>query len=147
MALMVVATLWYQWRVTGNPMLAPYLLHQKIYGTPQTLFWQAAVQDAPGVHHYRDIADVFRWQLNAHRAGFSWSTEGARLGAFWQFYLQPLLTLPLLFLPLIIRKRRLAELALGALALMVGNAMYPFFFPHYAAPLCALLMLLIVAGM
>jgi uncharacterized protein (TIGR03437 family) len=147
MIVLVATTMWYQWRVTGSPLLAPYLLHQRLYGTPQTFFWQAAVKDAPGVHHYRDIADVFRWQLDAHNAGFSWSAEGARLAAFWQFYLQPLLTAPLLLLPAIVRKRGMAALTLSAVALLAGNAMYPFFFPHYAAPLCGLLILFIVSGM
>lgn len=147
MAALVAGSLWYNWRTTGNPLLPPYLWHQSLYGTPQTLLWQAPIRDAPGAHRHQDIADVFHWQLAAHQEGFSWSNERARLGSFWQFYLQPLLTLPLLLLPLALRNRRLLALLLSALALFVGNAMYPFFFPHYAAPLCGLIILLIVYGM
>jgi uncharacterized protein (TIGR03437 family) len=147
MTAMVAGTLWYNARATGNPLLPPYLLHQRIYGTPQTLFWQAPVRDAPGVHRYQDIADVFQWQLAAHQAGFSWANEAVRLGGLWQFYLQPLLTLPLLLLPLVLRRRRMLMLVLSAVALLAGNAMYPFFFPHYAAPICGLTILLILHGM
>jgi uncharacterized protein (TIGR03437 family) len=138
---------YYNWRVTGNPLLMPYSLHQRIYGTPQNLFWQPPIQDAPGVHGYRDIADVFQWQLAAHRKGFSWGLEGERLKSFWHFYLQPLLSLPLLLLPFVLRKRHMWVLLLSAVALFVGNAMYPFFFPHYAAPLCGLILLFVVYGM
>jgi uncharacterized protein (TIGR03437 family) len=138
---------YYNWRVTGNPLLIPYSLHQRIYGTPQNLFWQPSIQDAPGVHGYRDIADVFQWQLAAHRKGFSWDLEGERLKSFWHFYLQPLLSLPLLLLPFVLRKRHLWVLMLSAVALFAGNAMYPFFFPHYAAPLCGLILLFVVYGM
>ena len=99
------------------------------------------------MHRYRDIADVFQWQLAAHRKGFSWSLEGERLKSFWQFYLQPLLSLPLLLLPFVLRKRYLWVLLLSAVALLAGNAMYPFFFPHYAAPLCGLMLLFVVYGM
>jgi uncharacterized protein (TIGR03437 family) len=139
--------MWYQWRVTGNPFLSPYILHQRIYGTPQTMLWQAPVQHAPGVNDYRDIADVFHWQLEAHQAGFSWFREGLRLQQFWQFYLQPLLSLPLLFLPIVLRKPRLPVLLLSAIALLAGNAMYPFFYTHYAAPLCGVIILFVVSGM
>jgi uncharacterized protein (TIGR03437 family) len=147
MAALVAATAYYDWRVTGDPLLMPYILHQRIYGTPQTLFWQAPIQDAPGVHEYRDIADVFQWQLAAHRKGFSWGQEAERLESFWHFYLQPLLSLPLLLLPLVLRRRYLWVLLLSAIALLAGNAMYPFFFPHYAAPLCGLIILFVVYGM
>jgi uncharacterized protein (TIGR03437 family) len=141
------ATMWYNFRVTGSPQLPPYLLHQRIYGTPQTLFWQAAVQSTPGVNRSKDIADVYQWQLAAHQAGFSWTNEAARLNSFWQFYLQPLLSLPLLLLPVVIRRRRMLVVLLSALLLLAGNAMYPFFFPHYAAPMCGATILLIVCGM
>ncbi|HJZ95203.1 MAG TPA: hypothetical protein VKE70_01775 [Candidatus Solibacter sp.] len=141
------ATMWYNFRLTGNPLLPPYLLHQRFYGTPQTMFWQAPVRSAPGVNRHNDIAEVFQWQLAAHEAGFSWTNEAARLESFWQFYLQPLLTLPLLLLPFAIRQRRLLVLLLSALLLLAGNAMYPFFFPHYSAPLCGITILMIVCGM
>lgn len=147
MLALVAGTAYYDWRVTGDPFLMPYLLHQRIYGTPQTLFSQPPIQDAPGVHDQRDIADVFQWQLAAHRMGFSWSLEADRLKSFWHFYLQPLMSVPLLLLPFVMRKRKLWVLLLSAVALLAGNAMYPFFFPHYAAPLCGLILLFVVYGM
>jgi len=147
MAALAAATAYYDWRVTGHALLMPYILHQRIYGTPQTLFWQPPIQDAPGVHGYRDIADVFQWQLAAHRKGFSWGLEAERLKSFWHFYLQPLLSLPLLLLPLVLRRRYLWVLLLSPVALLAGNAMYPFFFPHYAAPLCGLIVLFVMYGM
>jgi len=147
MTALVAGTLWYNARTTGNPFLPPYLWHQHLYGTPQPLLWQAPIKDAPGVHGYQDIADVFHWQLDAHQQGFSWSNEGGRLGLFWEFYLQPLLSVPLLLLPLVLRNRRLLVLFLSAVMLLVGNAMYSFFFPHYAGPICGLMVLLIVSGL
>ena len=71
----------YQYRVTGNAVLPPYLLHQQMYGTPQTLYWQPPIADAPRVHSYQDISDVFQWQLAAHQTGFSWSIEAVRLAS------------------------------------------------------------------
>ena len=147
MIALIAATLWYNSRTTGNPLLPPYLWHQRLYGTPQPLLWQGAIMDAPRAHRYQDIADVFRWQLDAHQQGFSWPGEGARLQDFWLFYLQPLLTFPLLLLPLVLRRRRLLVAFASAVALLAGNAMYSFFFAHYAAPLCGLMILMIVSGL
>ena len=147
MTVLAAATMFYQWRVTGNPLLSPYLLHQRIYGTPQNMFWQPPAPETPAVHDYQDLADVYQWQLKAHQKGLTWSIEGERLGVFWQFFLQPLLTLPLLLLPLALRNGRMRWLSLGALALLVGNTMYPFFYAHYAAPMCGLILLLAVCGM
>ena len=147
MLVLALATMWYQWRVTSNPLLSPYLHHQRIYGTPQNMFWQPPAPDTPAAHDYQDLADVYEWQLKAHQKGLSWSIEGARLGQFWNFFLQPLLALPLLLLPLVLRNPRMRLLVLCALALLAGNTMYPFFYPHYAAPMCGLILLLGVYGM
>jgi uncharacterized protein (TIGR03437 family) len=146
-AVILASTAFYNWRVTGNALLMPYALHQKIYGTPQPFYWQAAIADAPGVHHQKDIEDVFHWQLEAHDQPLTVAVEGERLLSFWRFYLQPLLTVPLLFLPLLWRDWRLGVLLLSASMLLAGNSLYPFFIPHYAAPLCGLLVLLIVWGL
>src|SRR5260370_6309438 len=61
--------------------------------------------------------------------------------------MQLLFSVPLLLLLFVLRRRHLWVLLLSAVALLVGNAMYPFFFPHYAAPLCGLILLFVVYGM
>lgn len=147
-AALAAGTAYYNRRATGSWLRMPYAHHQKLYGTPQPFYWQAPVPDAPGIHRAGDIADVFRWQLDAWRSGFTWRGQGERMAAFWRFYLQPLLTLPLLFVPLLLyRRRRLGLLFLAAAAVPAGNALYPFFFPHYAAPVCGVAILFVVEGL
>ena len=144
--LLVAVTGLYNFAVTGSPWLPPYGLHQKVYGTPQPLYFQKPILDAPGIHHYADIQDVFRWQLGAHQLHFSWEGEWARLESFWNFFVQPLLTIPLVVLALRCRSRKML-VPVAALSLMlIGNSQYPFFFPHYAAPVCGIVLLLIVQG-
>jgi uncharacterized protein (TIGR03437 family) len=138
---------YYNWRVTGHPLLMPYALNQKLYGTPQSFFWQPPLLNAPGIHDSKDIADVFDWQLKTYREGFTWSNQAQRLGSFWAFYLQPLLTLTLLWLPFVMRDWRIRLLVLAAALTLVGNSLYPFFFPHYAAPICGVILLVTVQGM
>jgi uncharacterized protein (TIGR03437 family) len=146
-ALLITGTAFYNRRVTGSALLMPYSLHQKMYGMPQPFYLQRAILDAPGIHRQKDIEDVFHWQLDAHEGRLAGNGELARLKAFWSFYLQPLLTMPLLFLPLVWRHARLRILLLTAATLLAGNRLYPFFFPHYAAPLCGLTILLSVWGL
>ena len=146
MLVLLAGTAYYNWRVTGSPLVMPYTLHQKVYGTPQSFYWQRPILDAPGIHRSRDIADVFQWQLGAYKSGFSWSRESDRLAAFWNFYLQPVLTVPLLFLPFFCRRRRLLVALVAVALVLAANSLYPFFFPHYAAPICAVLLLLVVQG-
>ncbi len=146
-AVLAAGTAYYNWRVTGHALWMPYSLHQRIYGTPQSFFWQAPITDAPGIHRHKDLADVFHWQLDAYRSQFRWGLQAERLKAFWRFYLQPLFTLPLLFLPLAWKRRRLRVPLLAAGVVLAGNTLYPFFFPHYDAPLAGLLLLAVLEGL
>ncbi len=120
---------------------------KKSTGRRSLSYWQAPIRDVPGIHRQKDLEDVFRWQLDAYNTKFSRAVFEQRLQDFWRFYLQPLLTLPLLFAPLVFRHRRGWVLLAAAIAVLAGNGFYPFFFPHYVAPLCALLMLLVVEGL
>jgi uncharacterized protein (TIGR03437 family) len=138
---------YYNWRVTGNPLLLPPSLQQKVYGMPQSFLWQPPILDAPRVHRYKEIADVFNWQLKAYKTGLTWEVAGARLQVFWRFFLQPVLSLPLLILAWWTRKKWPWWLALGIALLIIANFLYPFFFPHYAAPAYAALLLLSVEGL
>ncbi len=136
-AVIVAGTLYYNRRVTGNALLFPYQLHQKNYGTPQNLRGGREVVDAPRAHVQKDIADSFEWQRDMFREQATWrglaAMVGEKLRSFWSFYLGPGLTIPLLVFGLAGRRIRL--LAFAALFVVIGVAvLYPFFFPHYVAP-------------
>ena len=149
--LIAAGTLYYNWRVTGDPWLWPYQLHQRIYGTPQNLLGTAPVLTAERVAAQKDIRDNFHWQLDLFQAQSSWQGLLAALPKkmlhFWNFYFQPLFTFPLLFLAAAFAHRHLRLLLItGLFVLFGGFALYPFFFPHYAAPLCGLFLVLTMEG-
>ncbi|MDQ6666154.1 MAG: hypothetical protein M3Z23_17375 [Acidobacteriota bacterium] len=150
-AAIFAVTAFYNWRVTGNPLLMPYQLHQRIYGTPQSFFWSTPVYDAPGLHRNKDIVDNFHWQLRAYVKQSSWAGLADQLltkaNLFWSFYFEPLLTLPLLFLPFALKERWTRLLVCTALFVLLGIAMYPFFYYHYAAPICGITLFAVVQGM
>jgi hypothetical protein len=149
-------TMHYNWRVTGDPWLWPYQWHQRIYGTPQNLRGSAPILTASRLPSQsdaaqKDILQNFQWQLGLFQAQATAKGLTAALpekaDVFWDFYLQPIFSLPLLFLPFTWRRRqvRFALLAVG-FVLAAGFVLYPFFFPHYAAPTYGLLLFLVLEG-
>jgi hypothetical protein len=142
----------YNQRVTGEWSKLPYLLYQERYGVPQRLYFQPPVEAPAGVQRHKDLADNYEWQREAHEQGRGvgkyFARTGEKLVAFWRFLVQPLFTIPLLLLPLVWRRdRELRFLAIAVGAVLLASSFYPFFFPHYAAPVTAAVLALIVAGL
>ena len=150
LALNVVSIGYYNWRVTGKPMLLPYVLYQKEYGTPQSFFWQAPAPAPPGISQYRDIADNYSWQLEHYQAKSSWlgllNATSGKASLFWSFYFGPALSIPLLFFAWIRKAGRLRFLLVCAAIVLAGTALYPFFFPHYVALICGVVLAAVVQG-
>jgi uncharacterized protein (TIGR03437 family) len=149
-AALAAATGYYDWRVTGNPLVMPYLLHQRIYGTPPHMRWSSYTQ-APRARQYSDLSDNYDWQEGLFRdqstvEGLA-SALATKSKAFWTFFLQPISSLPLLFLPLTLRRSRMRFLFFTAVfALCTGWILYPFYFAHYTGPLMGVLLVLVLQG-
>ena len=150
-AVAAAGLLYYDWRVTGNPLQTPYQLHQQIYGTPQNLLWSAPLMEAARVKQQRDIFDNFEWQLGLFQEQSSWrgfaQAMGEKLSSLWVFYFQVILSVPLLLLPFALRRGRIRFLLFVTVFVLLADfLLYPFFFPHYAAPLSGALLVLILQG-
>ncbi len=145
----VAFTAYYNWRVTGNPLQLPYLLYQKLYGVPQSFYWQQPVPPGNSVQ-LPEIAANYRWQLDRHNVRDSLTemakVAGEKLESLWMFYLQPAWTLPLMALPWIWKDRRLRFLLLAGAFVLAGVALYPLLYPHYLAPICAVFVAVVVQG-
>lgn len=138
---------YYNYRV-GKTFLFPYQEHQRVYGTPQNFRWGNEVLGAPRARVYQDISDNFEWQRDMFRKQANWRGMSKllldKLDSFWRFYLGASLTLPLL-LGLFAKQGRV--LAVTTVFTLVGIvALYPFFFPHYAAPLMGSVLVLTLFG-
>jgi tetratricopeptide (TPR) repeat protein len=143
--------LYYNWRVTGHALLMPYQWNQKLYGTPTPFYFQRPISEPPGLARYKDLRDNFLWQKENYNARLPLSNlaaiTGEKLASVWDFFVQPALTIPLLFVPFIWRKRELRPVLSAAVFVLAGIGLYPFFFPHYAAPIFAIFVLVIVEGL
>lgn len=143
-------TAYYNWRVTGDPLLLPYQLYRRSWGVPQSFLFEPAVPKPASIVVYRDLDDLYHAQRAAHDDAASWDgfrrSAARKLGEFARFYLHPLMAVPLLLLPWGLRRRRIQVLS-GAVVLVLGGALlYVFFLPHYVAPIIAAWIALAVEG-
>src|ERR1700677_2207021 len=116
------ATGYYYWRVTGNPFRMTYQVNRSTYATAPYFFWEKTRPEP--VYHHAVMRDFYRWELNDVRKnrtlhGFLTSAV-AKMESWWQFYLGPLLTLPLLAIPWVIREKKMRLPVIICAAMVAG---------------------------
>jgi hypothetical protein len=142
---------YYNWRVTGNPWMMPHQLSRNTYAVLPDFSWQS-LRPEPAYRHEvmrtfyvdHDLA-YFRDRLTM---GFADRLFSKALD-FWIFYFGPLFSLPLLVaLPWLLRNRRMRFLWIVFGLMWVGFSIVVYTLPpHYAAPMTALVVALIVQSM
>jgi hypothetical protein len=123
--------LYYDWRVTGDPLLTPYILNMRTYSHYHPFLWQADTPE-PVYHH-----DLMR-RFHAMRR------DRSDMLGLWlmlrddiDHYTGSLLLLPLLAAPWILRSRKLRGLFIAALSVVAALATSVWIRPHYLAPAMA----------
>ena len=136
-------------RVTGDPTVFPYALNRKLYGTPQTFFFQKPI--IIDSFRYADIRDEYETQLALHERRHSPKelvvAEIGRLRTFWSLYIGPALTVPLLFLPFIWRERNMGFVLFASALFALNIIVFFAFLPHYAAPALGLIFIVLLVAM
>jgi len=129
---------YYNWRVFGSPFTLPYQVNRAAYASAGVFVWESPKPARVLTH--QAMSDFYGgWELrNFERArtlgGFLERTL-EKLTAAWQFYLGPVLTIPLLFLPAVFRDQRVRPLLIACAALALALSVQAWFMPHYAAPI------------
>jgi hypothetical protein len=131
-----VATSYYYWRVTGSPFVLTYQVNRRTYATAPIFLWQTP--PAEPAYRHPVMRDSYRWELagfeeNRTLRGALRKTWGKFVSS-WQFYLGPLFTLPLLFLPWTIRERRVRFPLVVGLLLVAAISVETWTLPHYFSP-------------
>jgi hypothetical protein len=143
------ATGYYYYRVTGNPFRMAYQVNRDTYATAPYFIWQTPRPER--AYHHAVMRDFYRWELGEFtkdRTFTGYLRRGAdKFFSWWQFYLGPLLTLPLLAFPRVIRQRQMRLPVLICAAMVAGFSVQTWTMPHYFAPATAALYLLLVQGM
>jgi hypothetical protein len=149
---------YYFWRVTGNPLQMPYQVDRTAYAVTPYFLWQtprpapAYDQDALRQFYLHTELDFY---LRNRSLGALALLEAGRILEIWLFYIGPVLTLPLVFsaaaLPYGISWPDLSKpvrlFLVATLVSLAGLALEVFFFPHYAAPMTALVYALVLLAM
>jgi hypothetical protein len=140
-----LASSYYYYRVTGDPFRMAYQINRDTYATAPYFLWQTPRPEP--VFRHTILRDYSRWELDHFKQertfkGFL-SGSAEKFKGWWQLYLGPTLTLPLLALPWAAfdRRLRLPWLTLGGMFL--GFAVQTWTLPHYFSPATAVLYLVV----
>src|SRR5271157_2173556 len=144
-----LGTGFYYYRVTGSPFVMTYQVNRAQYATAPYFIWQKPRPEP--VYHHAVMRDYYRWELGEFQRNrtFKGYVERAagKLAAWWQFYLGPLLTVPLLALPWVVRDRKMRMPLLLCDAMAFACAIQTWTFPHYFSPATGALYILLVQGL
>jgi hypothetical protein len=144
------AMAYYNYRLTGHPLLMPYQHNGNTYAFIPLFLWQP-LQPEPSYHHDQIRAyheDWARTQYLAKRTPTGYFKDlTQRLNAFCGFYLGLTLLIPLVAFRWIVRGRGMRLAALSCAVVFGGLSVTTWFQPHYAAPLTAPLFPLVVGGL
>jgi hypothetical protein len=150
LALMGAAMGYYFWRVTGSPFRMPYQVDRAEYAVAPYFCWQSSSRQP--VYRHAAIRDYYlKVELPAYLrtrsiAGFL-RESCIKIAMVWGFYIGPALTVPLLALPWVLRDRRITWLAITGAVSIVGMTVVVWLIPHYAAPITAVILAVILQGM
>jgi hypothetical protein len=148
LALTIVAgaMAYYNARVTGDPLTLPYQVHNAQYAHTPNFLWQTP-RPPPDYRH--DIMREFYlgWQAEGYLAQQSLLESFARKRGNLYFFVTPLLMVPLLTLPWVLRSRRNRFAAFAVLLGFAASLTVSGTHPHYIAPFAAVSFLLVVQGL
>ena len=129
--------------VTGSPFVTAYQISQKTYGWPMALAWTPP----PRIQNrHLEMANYYDYEVGEHEKVadpvdfIEYFTM--RIAEYWRFFFGPALTIPLIMLGSVWRRRKMLFAGLGgafAAILLEGAAS-----PHYLAPAAAVLIAILV---
>ena len=144
------ATGYYFWRVTGSPFRLPYQVYDEAYKQARYFIWQSPRPEP--VYHHEVMRKFFKGQAMLDRRILvtpeGWIGWGAlKAFSFWLFFIGPLLTIPLVMFPRVVRDRRTRLLGVTCGVSLLGLALEKAFLYHYAGPMTGLVLALVLQSM
>lgn len=136
----------YNWRVTGSPVVFPHFIEQREI-TTAIFLWQ---HDKPPIAYANSQFNDFYHNFLPGLYQPSWAAAVGqwwyKSTDFWEFFLGPALSLPFLALPWLLKEPRnrllLAQVALSAFGIWI----VVYYHAHYAAPIMATVFVLMMQG-
>jgi len=143
------ATGYYYYRVTGSPFRMTYQVNRGTYATAPYFLWQSTRPEP----EYHDVVmrDFYRWELRQFEQNRTWrgalSRTFDKLVSSWKFYFGPILTIPLLAFPWILRDRKMCFTLIASAVFFAGLAVQTWTMPHYVAPATGLIYIVLIQCM
>lgn len=142
---------YYFWLVTGSPVHMPYQVNRATYASAPIFLWQAP-RPAPEYHHpvMQEFYDRFEHTTYEDEIQTVYGlilAKAALIVPFFAFYFGAALLLPLFMFPRVLCDTRIRFLVAAGALVFLGLAVEVFFLPHYAAPLTALNLALVVQAL
>jgi hypothetical protein len=142
---------YYFFRITGSPFHLPEVVQRVPYGMAPIFLWESAGPEP--VYRHQVLRDFYAvWEVNEvapelrSAGGLIWNALRKLISA-WMFFLGPALTVPLLFLPQIVKRdRRMRALIIVGGVSLIALAADAWFYAHYLAPIACLLFAIVVQG-
>ena len=135
---------YYNHRLTGNPLVFPHFIEGKMI-TSAIFIWQ---HDKPPITYANPQFDDFYHNTLPSLYQASWSAAVGqafyKYMYFWEFFIGPALSIPLLTLPWVFLERRNRLLFVQFVLSALGLWVVVYFHPHYAAPLMATVFVLLM---
>jgi hypothetical protein len=138
---------YYNWRLTGNPLLTPHQLYTQTYLTSPSFFWS---HQKPLLHYNnQQIEEYFRvFAPRYYRSSWAdfWRLSRQKMSLYWKVFLWGGAVPILMCVPLLLRDRKGRWLLGVAVLCLVGLFVVTSPEPHYAAPaLCVFYAVLVQA--
>ncbi len=138
-------TLYYQYRVTGHALESPYSAAIRQFHPNPPLIFQKS-RPAPHYDHVEMRFVYLYYEAQMHDPYSYLHALKERMKWYWQFYIGPLMTLPLFASMLTVRDRRLKLVWVSIIFLAVAVLVENWTQVHYVAPGFCLFVLLMLQG-
>ncbi len=140
---------YYNFRVSGNALLMPYVLNEQTYVVVPPFSWQH-LRPQP-VYRNQEMRNFYLgWEVSEYHntiaVGFAKMTW-IKFKKYWAFYFGPLLSIPLVALPRVLVDRRIRFLLIVIAIMTVGVEFENWIHPHYIAPLTCVLLAVVLQCM
>jgi len=140
---------YYYHRVTGSPFKFAYQVNRETYAmTPYFIFLKPRPEPE---YRSAEMRNFYRWELTQFNENRSFPgylfRSGEKIGLSYRFFLGPLLTIPLLALPAVLREPRMRFPLFVTVFFLAGLSVETWTMPHYASPGAGLVYLFVMQGM
>lgn len=148
-AMIVGWNLYYNWRVVGNPFTAPYQVGRARYNMGAPFVFQ---KSDPTIRYRNDeMRRFYNWELDVFNRvrtlpGYL-VMAFYKVWEFWRMYIRPEFTLPLILIPLLLRRTSLRLPMAILFTAIFGLAVETFSPPYYYAPISGALILVMIEAL